>query len=480
MAVGPEDRGDLPKATGPPRRRRAEPRRRRQDPVVARSQLLAAGLELVAERSLGDTLGHLRINDLARDAGLTSGAFYHYWDNQDAYRAEVLDALLAGHRVETEPGLFTADDELDPAVTFDAVGRRVQARLLADPGHRLELALWAHDDPAARPRLAARAEEADAAMARTLAPCLARSGRGPGTGWDLAELATATVTLSDGLRTLHLIDPAVVTQSVDGDGRAWNAPGLLALVLLLGGTEPGPAPAAPPTTVGEPTSVEDNPRRRRLVDLGVTAARQRPTGNAFDHIRADDVARRLGLTIGAFYHYWESQDDYRDDLIDALFAAERYVDPGAVATQDQMIGGAEDLDAAIRDTTTWYWSVAAGHPDNRVQFAFHTLDDPYITPRLASWHADLRRAWHQVLDTLLAHFGRNWRDPLGTEIVVWGMSAALDGLIVRHGLDPRGLDPGTDGWTRWGRTCQALVMAGSAPEGDDRDLPTLAKEALAG
>jgi AcrR family transcriptional regulator len=476
VAVGTEDRGE---GTEPPRRRRAEPRRRRLDPATARTQLLAAGLELVAERSLGDPLGHLRINDLAREAGLTSGAFYHYWDGQDAYRAEVLEAVLAGDRVETEPGFFTTE-EPDPAVAFDALGRRVQARLLADPDHRLELALWAHDDPTVRTRLRVRAEAADAAMARTLASCLDRSGCRTAPGWDLAGLATATVTLSDGLRTLHLIDPAVVTESVDRDGRSWNAPGLLALLLVLGGTERGPAAAPPPAAAGEPPPVTDNPRRRRLVDLGVAAARARPTGNAFDHIRADDVARRLGLTIGAFYHYWESQDDYRDDLVDALFAAERYVDPGAVATQDRMIGGAADLDAAIRDTTAWYWSVAAGHPDNRVQFAFHTLDDPYITPRLAGWHGDLRRAWHQVLDSLLARFGRHWRDPLGTEVVVWGMSAALDGLIVRHGLDPRGLGPDDEGWTRWGRTCQALVMAGSAPEDDDRDLPTLAREGPAG
>ncbi len=210
----------------------------------------------------------------------------------------------------------------------------------------------------------------------------------------------------------------------------------------------------------------------------MAAARERPTGNAFDHIRADDVVRPLGLTIGAFYHYWESQEDYRDDLVDALFAPERYVDPLRIQLQDRVVAEAADFEGAVRETTSWYWSVAAGHPDNRVQFAFHTLDDPYIAPRLAAWNADLRRSWHTVAETLLTHFGRHWRAPLTTELVVLGMSGSLDGLIVRQGLDPAGLGPDSDGWTRWGRASLALLLAASAPDGDDRDLPTLAAAVL--
>ena len=168
-------------------------------------------------------------------------------------------------------------------------------------------------------------------------------------------------------------------------GRSWSTPGLLALLLVLGATEEGVAPGSPPVPEPGPAAghVEDNPRRRRLLDLGVAAARDRPTGNAFDHIRADDVARRVGLTIGAFYHYWDSQEDYRDDLVDALFAAERYLDPGGIADQDLAISEADDLELAVRDTTSWYWAITIGHPDNRVQFAFYTLDDPYIASRLS-------------------------------------------------------------------------------------------------
>ncbi len=471
--------GRTPEEGRPAARRRGTPRTRR-DPEAARAHLLAAGLALAREQSLGETLGHLRINDLARDAGLTSGAFYHYWDGQDAYRAEVVEALLAGERADADPDLFTAPDGSEaPSRRIDDLARRVHGDLLGDPDHRLELALWAHQDTQALGRIRERAATAERTAAEVLAACLRRATRRPAPGWDLAALATATVTLSDGLRSQHLIDPDAVADRLDHRSRSWSTPGLLALLLLVGATEDGAGPESPATGAPRPVPTpEDNPRRRRLVDLGVAAARARPTGNAFDHIRADDVARRVGLTIGAFYHYWDSQEDYRDDLVDALFAAERYLEPDGIADQDLAIAGADDLDLAIRDTTSWYWSITIGHPDNRVQFAFYTLDDPYIASRLSAWNADLRQTWHTATETLLDRFGRHWRDPLSTDLFVLGMSALLDGLVVRHDLGPEDLGPDGDGWTRWGRACRALVLAGSALDDDDRDLATVANEAL--
>ncbi len=464
-----------------PTRRRGGDRRTRRDPEAARAQLLAAGLDLAAEQSLGETLGHLRINDLARSAGLTSGAFYHYWAGQDAYRNDVLEVLLAGERADADPALFTVTEHPDgPARALDDLARRAHEVLVADPDHRLELALWAHQDPRALGRIRQRAAAADATLGGVLADCLGRAGRRTTSGWDLVDLATTSVALSDGLRSQHLIDPGAVTDRDDAGGRSWSTPGLLALLLVLGATEEGIAPGSPPVPEPGPlpATVEDNPRRRRLLDLGVAAARDRPTGNAFDHIRADDVARRVGLTIGAFYHYWDSQEDYRDDLVDALFAAERYLDPGGIADQDLAISEADDLELAVRDTTSWYWAITVGHPDNRVQFAFYTLDDPYIASRLSAWNAVLRQTWHTATETLLERFGRRWRDPLSTDLVVLGMSALLDGLVVRQGLGPVDLGPDADGWTRWGRACLAMVLAGSAPEGDEADLATVADEAL--
>ena len=464
------------------RRRRRTGRRRRLDAATARSQLLAAGLDLVAERSFGDTLAHLRVNDVARANSLTSGAFYHYWSDQGAYRDDVLDALLAGPRPDADPELFVPPPggQAGPLDRLRGGVAAAAGRLATDPDHRRELALWAHQEPrAVVPRLL-RARHTDAVWATAIGRFLATTGRRCRPGWDLGRLATAAVTLADGLRTQALIDPSILAGRTDGSGRPWSLAEILAVLLLVGATEPGePDPVPPPPRI-EAHPGDDLPRRRRLVELGMEAVRRQPTGNALDHIRAEDVARRLDLTIGAFYHYWESQDDYRDDLLDALLAADRYRDPTEVADQARAVASAPTFDEGIARATGWYWSVTGSHPANPVQIGFHALDDPYIASRLAEETRALRSPWATVLDALLTRFDRRLRAPLDHEVVVLGMSAALDGLIVRHGLDPCGLGPDDEGWTPWGRTCQALIAAASAPVDDDRDLAETARDAFGG
>jgi AcrR family transcriptional regulator len=438
------------------RRRSATARRRRLPPETARAKLLAAGLELVAEQAVGEALGHLRINDLAERGGLTSGAFYHYWDSQEAYRREVLDGLLGGRRVDAEPGLLDGIDATDPledvvAATVD----RTASRLRADPHQGAALGLWAQDDPAARAHLTRRAREATAAWAVRLARVLSAQGLAPSPPWTLDALATVVVALIDGTAVQHHVDPEIPDEPL--------VPVVLAL--LRGATGPGTAPAPPAPDAPHHEGADAGDRRQRLVDLGIEAALEQPLGNALDHIRANDVARRLGLTIGAFYHYWDSQDDYRDDLVDALFAADRYVPPAEVAALGSHVDGAADLAEAVRASTTWYWSRAADHPDNRVHFGFAALRDPYISPRLAADDDELRRAWHGVVETLLDRFGRRLDPPLDAALVVRGVSTVMDGLILRHDLDPAGLGPDDEGWTLWGRAGLAMVEGGSSPAG---------------
>lgn len=430
---------------------------------------------------MGPVLGHLRVTDLARRAGLSAGAFYHYWDDQDAYRDDVVAALLAAERPAAAPDLFgptgAGGDDADGPTALDRAVRRAGARLADDPWHRLDLALWAHHDPALVDGLTAVLARTETAWGVALGRGLAAWGRAPDDGWDLDGLATAATALGDGLRTQHLVDPAVVDLAAD---RPWAPPALLALLLVLGATRPGTTvPTSAPHPA--PTAADDHPGRRRLLDLGVAAVLTRPAGNALDHVRADDVVADLDLTIGAFFHHWPGQDDYRDDLVDVLFDADRYVDPDdrnraqAPAPGEPVTG---DLAEAVRASTTWYWSVAADHPDNRVQLGFLTFDDPYVTGCIAEQAASLRAVWHAAVAASLEEAGRHWRAPLDTDLVVLGLAAALDGYVVRQGLGRPGLGPDEHGWTAWGRTGLALIDAASAPAGDDRPLLEVAAAAL--
>ncbi len=57
--------------------------------------LLEAGAALLAERGVSVTLDRISLIDVCRRAGLkTAGSAYKIWPNQDAYRAELLHALV--------------------------------------------------------------------------------------------------------------------------------------------------------------------------------------------------------------------------------------------------------------------------------------------------------------------------------------------------------------------------------------------------
>ena len=71
--------------------------------------------------------------------------------------------------------------------------------------------------------------------------------------------------------------------------------------------------------------------RDRLLNAGVELLRERPTAARLDHIRATDVVERLGLTSGAFYNHWDSQDHYRRDLLEEAFNPARWPAAGDVA-----------------------------------------------------------------------------------------------------------------------------------------------------
>ncbi len=61
-----------------------------------------------------------------------------------------------------------------------------------------------------------------------------------------------------------------------------------------------------------------------LLEAGRDHLYEHPLGEPLDHVRVTDIVDRLGLSIGAVYHYWDSQDDYRDDLLELLLSPEQF------------------------------------------------------------------------------------------------------------------------------------------------------------
>jgi len=87
--------------------------------------------------------GAVRIDVLARTAGITRGSFYHHFRD----RAELLEAILESWEQETQAGIREARTETSPAQRLRAFFRRAQETEHEYPPD-VEILAWAREDPA--------------------------------------------------------------------------------------------------------------------------------------------------------------------------------------------------------------------------------------------------------------------------------------------------------------------------------------------
>lgn len=63
-------------------------------------------------------------------------------------------------------------------------------------------------------------------------------------------------------------------------------------------------------------------------------------GLALAHVKVADVAERAGVTKGALYHLWPSQEDYWHDLLLYLFEQDRLVSESSIAAEAERLRAA--------------------------------------------------------------------------------------------------------------------------------------------
>jgi len=183
-------------------------------------------------------------------------------------------------------------------------------------------------------------------------------------------------------------------------------------------------------------------RRQDYLDAGVellteqTAARPDP-GLAFAHVRVADVAARAGVTKGALYHLWDSQEAYWHDLLEFM------LDEGRLAGMPAVTDATRELAEATDDLPT------------PVEWADHVFerfkDDPSFFARIGMLsylhdggvHSDLDEEFRASLAefeamvaTSVRQLGR--RPRVGTDLRDFSaaVAALMHGFCLEHRNDP--------------------------------------------
>lgn len=219
--------------------------------------------------------------------------------------------------------------------------------------------------------------------------------------------------------------------------------------------------------------------RQLLLDAGRELVHEQPVGWPLDHVRVTDVANRVGVSVGMIYHYWETQEDYRADLLDELFSPQRYA-PTTVPDLFATLGhGAGPIDELIRLGAEVEFRALRDNPELRLLMATWAADDPMANPKIAAQYDAVAARWASVYETVFDAYGLEIRPPFTFHTMALMVTAMGEGLAVRSRLDPTSVpddliqDPDGDhprSWGLLGCAFLALLPAFSRPKGSGEDL----------
>jgi AcrR family transcriptional regulator len=218
--------------------------------------------------------------------------------------------------------------------------------------------------------------------------------------------------------------------------------------------------------------------RQALLDAGREYVLEHPLGEPLDHVRVTDIVARIGLSIGAVYHYWESQDDYRDDLLDLLLSPDQF--PAVQVAGEAAAEAVEEGIAAaelVRLLAGISFQGLAESPDReRLSLALIAYGDAEIDQRLAAQAREVSRRWADLLTTLLPRYGLEPRPPFTAESLATALMALVEGMHLRWTIDPDAVGEVEPGWDLFATSTCALVLSATRQVGDERGLLDVAQE----
>ena len=189
--------------------------------------------------------------------------------------------------------------------------------------------------------------------------------------------------------------------------------------------------------------------RERLLDAGaaILLEDEEPVDVA---LKASRVTRRANLTSGAFFHYWQTQQDYVKEVLDHTLEGERSrfhtFDAVAEVLQRLLQRGDSPLTDDVRKEAV----LEAGQrslealtesPVFAAQMALWSrhLHDKDIGNRLKKHYRELDEQAEQLYGKLLEDWGVEPREPYTIERIAAILTALANGLAIRRAIDPEAL-----------------------------------------
>lgn len=210
-------------------------------------------------------------------------------------------------------------------------------------------------------------------------------------------------------------------------------------------------------------------RRTDYLDLGAAlvaesaVAGDSDPGLALAHVKLADVADRAGVTKGALYHIWPSQEVFWHDLLVHLMESNQLFGADQLAAIGTDLAQAIGTDPTLRDYGNALFDSLSTDPSFYARISlFSYLDAEFVRAELDRSFRDSVERVLPALEHSLAAMGRRVVQGASLWDVAVAVAALLDGLCLQYRISPERTPelPLADGarWTLFAAAADALLM----------------------
>jgi AcrR family transcriptional regulator len=184
-------------------------------------------------------------------------------------------------------------------------------------------------------------------------------------------------------------------------------------------------------------------RRRDYLDIGMELVAEGATsppdpGLALAHVRIAEVAQRAGVTKGALYHLWDSQEAYWHDLLVFLLEERRLAGLADVPDLTRQLSEDQDTPPTVAEWANFVFDHFKDEPSffARVGIFSYLQDDAFRGGLDEEFRTSLDGFERLVADAVQA-MGRRARPGRDIRDFTVAVSALMQGMCLEYRVDPR-------------------------------------------
>jgi AcrR family transcriptional regulator len=184
-------------------------------------------------------------------------------------------------------------------------------------------------------------------------------------------------------------------------------------------------------------------------------------------VKVAEVAERAGVTKGAVYHVWPSQEEYRKDLLQRLL--DQTHQAGIRELHDLLSDPELDLGRPRELLLRYAEFVFEALKDDPAFFArfsfFIYAANPQVAQLLADGDDSVVSDFAPLVDSYLQLVGRRVRSPFTTELMLIAINSLFQGLCLRYRTSPELVEQrvGPDALGKYAHGLESIVLHFSEP-----------------